>query len=81
MNDPDATGALSRYGRQSRGRGERITSSPCFRMNTSFVENRYSLGSRTAWLRFVMNTLAVRGMVTDLPGSDAIYVSISHWTA
>jgi hypothetical protein len=25
-----------------------------------------------------MKTLAVRGMVTDLPGSDAIYVSISQ---
>ncbi len=28
MNTSDATGAVSRYGRQSRGLGERMTSSP-----------------------------------------------------
>src|SRR6185295_14423913 len=66
MNASDATGALSRYGRQSRGRGERITSWPSLRMKTSSVENWYSLGSRTAWLRLVMKTLAVRGMVRSL---------------
>jgi len=37
-------------------------------MKTSSVQNWYSLGSRAAWLRFVMNTLAVRGTITSLLG-------------
>jgi len=41
-----------------------MTSSPSFRMKISGVENWYYFGSRTAWLRLVMNTLAVRGMST-----------------
>jgi hypothetical protein len=40
--DADATGADSRYQRQSRGRGDRMTPSPSLRMNTSAVENWYS---------------------------------------
>src|SRR5688572_18091501 len=62
MNASDATGPVSRYGPQSVGRGDRITSSPSLRMNTSSVLNWNSLGSRTAWLRLVMKTLAVRAM-------------------
>ena len=63
MNASDATGPLSRYGPQSVGRGDRMTSSPSLRMNTSSVVNWNSFGSRTAWLRLVMKTLARRGMV------------------
>jgi hypothetical protein len=45
-------------------------------MNTSSVENWYSFGSRTAWLRLVMKTLAVRGMtVKNLHRYYAIYLS------
>ena len=73
MKASDATGAVSRYGAQSRGRGDRMTSSPSLRMNTSAVENWYSLGSRTAWLRLVMKTLAVRGMADASDGQYAIY--------
>jgi hypothetical protein len=51
------------YDRQSRGRGERTTFSPSLRINTSSVENWYSVGSRTAWLRLVMTIFAVRGIV------------------
>ena len=51
-----------------------MTSSPSLRMNTSSVENWYSLGRRTAWLRLVMKTLAVRGMVAGTSASHyAIY--------
>ena len=48
--------------RQSFGRGDRITSLPTLRINTSSVSNWNSFGRRTAWLRLVMKTLAVRGM-------------------
>src|SRR5438093_4831661 len=75
MNASEATGADSRYELQSRGRGERMTSSPSLRMNTSSVENWYSFGSRTAWLRLVMKTLAVRGMIKSLRWHYAIYLT------
>src|SRR5438552_3433190 len=51
MNASEATGPLSRYGPQSVGRGDRITSSPSLRMNTSPVLNWNSFGNRTACLR------------------------------
>jgi len=38
-----------------------------FRIRAQSVENCYSLGTRTAWLRSVMKTLAVRGMLRTLP--------------
>src|SRR6202795_4602835 len=75
MNASDATGPLSRYGPQSAGRGDRITSSPSLRMNTSPVLNWNSFGNRTAWLRLFMNTLARRCMVGFLRGS-APYTSV-----
>src|SRR6202795_5248149 len=78
MNASDATGPLSRYGPQSVGRGDRITSSPSLRMNTSSVLNWNSFGNRTAWLRVFMNTLARRCMVGFLPCIDAVYISICH---
>lgn len=39
MNPSDATGPFSRYDSQSVGRGDRMTSSPSLRMNTSSVSN------------------------------------------
>src|SRR4029079_17883088 len=66
MNASDATGPVSRYGPQSVGRGDRITSSPSLRMNTSSVLNWNSFGNRTAWLRLFMNTLARRCMIECL---------------
>src|SRR5262245_60624737 len=67
MNASEAAGADSRYASQLRGLGESMTSSPSLRMNTSSVENWYSFGNRTAWLRLVMKTLAVRGMASNPP--------------
>ena len=39
-----------------------MTSSPTLRIRTSSVANWNSFGSRTAWLRLVMKTFAVRDM-------------------
>src|SRR5262249_2042582 len=66
MNASEATGPLSRYGPHSAGRGDRITSSPSLRMNTSSVSNWNSFGNRTAWLRLFLNTLARRCIVECL---------------
>src|SRR5262245_34122865 len=79
MKTSDATGADSRYVFQSRGQGERMTSSPSLRMNTSSVENWYSFGSRTAWLRLVMKTLAVRGMATGGPPAAIMPYTSCIW--
>src|ERR1700731_2781283 len=81
MNPSDATGPLSRYGPQSFGRGDRITSSPSLRMNTSPVLNWNSFGNRTAWLRLFMNTLARRCMVGFLPGSAPYTLVYATWSA
>jgi hypothetical protein len=69
--------ARPKYSRHDLRRGVRITHSPSRSIRTSSQANRYSFGIRTAWLRPVVNTLAVARLLF----LSAIYHGYIAWSA